>query len=283
MTYLDTHQHLIDRGRFGYGWAADIPALAAGNFGTDDYRALAGERVEATLFMEVAVDDGDFEAEARHFAGLARAGAGGIAGVIASCRPETDAGFDAWLDTCAALGVRGFRRVLHVMPDDLSQSDTFRANLRKIGARGFTFDLCMLARQLPLAHDLARACPDVPFILDHCGVPDIAGGAFDAWRTGIEALAVLPNVTCKLSGLTAYCTPGTASVETLRPWVDLVIDRFGPGRMVWGSDWPVVDLGSGLPDWLAISDALLAPLSADERAAIARGTARALYLGGSPA
>lgn len=279
MAYLDTHLHLIDRTRFGYAWADGIPALANGDFSEADYRALTGDRVAGALFMEVAVNDADYPAEAHHFSALARTRTQGIAGVIASCRPETDARFEAWLDTCSGLGVRGFRRVLHTEPDDLSQSETFRANLRRLGARGFTFDICVLARQLPVARDLVAACPDQSFILDHCGVPDIAGGAFDGWAAGIDALAAYPNVTCKLSGLTAYCAPGTASADTLRPWVDHVLHRFGPARMVWGSDWPVVNLGSGLPDWLDISDALLAPLSTDEADAIRHATARRVYLG----
>lgn len=277
---IDTHQHVFARDRFGYGWTAGRAAFATAPFSLADYRALSGGRVEGTLFMEVAVDEPGYRDEARHFAALAADPANGILGVIASCRPETDEGFEAWLDECAALGVQGLRRVLHVVPDDVSQSATFRANLRRLGARGFTFDLCVRARQLEIACDLAAACPGVRFVLDHCGVPDIAGGAFAPWRDGIAAIARQANVAVKLSGISAYCAPGTASLATLRPWVDHVLDCFGPARMCWGSDWPVVDLGAGLAGWLAITDAILAGLSDDEAEAIARGTARRIYLGG---
>jgi len=225
--------------------------------------------------METGVDDADYQAEARLAAGLV--GAGGVLGQIAACRPEEDAGFEAWLDECEGLGVRGFRRILHVMPDALSQTEGFRRNLRRIGARGRVFDLCMLARQLPLAADLARACPDQMLVLDHCGVPDIAGGAFDVWADGITAMARYPHVVVKLSGVTAYCAPGTATVETLRPWFDHVLAAFGPDRMLWGSDWPVVDLGAGLPGWIAMTEALLAPLSGAERDNICHATARRVY------
>ena len=276
MDFIDTHQHLIYRDRFGYGWTADIPPLATGNFTVDAYAALVdGAGVAGVIFMETGVDDADYKAEARFVSGLV--GQHRLLGQIASCRPEKDDGFDAWLEECAGLNVVGFRRILHVMPDELSQSGVFRANVRKIGAAGLPFDVCVLARQLPLAADLARACDQTRLVLNHCGVPDIAGEAFDEWAAGIDGLAALSNVHIKLSGISAYCAPGTASVETLRPWVDHALGAFGPDRMVWGGDWPVVNLGSGLPAWLSMSRALLDGLSSSEQAAVSAGNARSVY------
>jgi predicted TIM-barrel fold metal-dependent hydrolase len=173
--------------------------------------------------------------------------------------------------------VKGFRRILHVVPDDMSQSATFRRNLKKIGQKALPFDMCFLARQLPIAEELARACDGQPLVLDHCGVPDIAGGAFGDWAKGIDRMAALPHVSVKLSGISAYCAPGTASAATLKPWVDYVIARFGADRVVWGSDWPVVLLGAGLVPWIGITRELLAALSPDEHAAIAAKNARRIY------
>ncbi|RVT81894.1 amidohydrolase [Rhodobacteraceae bacterium CCMM004] len=275
---IDTHQHLIYPDVAGYAWTDDIPPLARRAFPLERYRDLtAGAPVEGTLFMETGADDADYRAETRHVAALARQDGSGILGLVASCRPEEDAGFSDWLDECADLGVVGYRRILHVMPDARSASDTFRRNVAAIGARGLPFDLCVLARQLPIGADLVRACPETAFVLNHCGVPDIAGDGLDPWRADISALAALPNVVCKLSGLLAYCPPGAASADTIRPYVDHVLEVFGPARMVWGSDWPVVDLARGVEHWLEVTQALLAPLSADEAAAIGHGTARRVY------
>lgn len=272
---IDTHQHLVFRSQLGYAWTKGIPALAEGDFTPADYLGLtAGKGIAGSLFMETGVDDADYQAEARLIAGLV--GQHGIIGQIASCRPELN-GFDAWLDQSEALHIHGYRRILHVVPDDLSQSETFRRNLKKIGARGLPFDLCFLARQLHLAVDLAKACPDQAFVMDHCCNPDIAAGAFDDWARGVTALAALPHVSCKLSGISAYCAPGTASVATLRPWVDHILNAFTPARIVWGSDWPVVNLGAGLPDWIDMTRALIGDLSPDEQTAIASGNARRLY------
>ncbi len=276
MDFIDTHQHLIYRAAIGYGWTAGIPVLASGDFTLPDYYALtAGHGVTATIFMETGVDDTDYQAEARFVAGLR--GQNGLMGQIASCRPENAAGFEAWLDECEGLHVLGYRRILHEVPDDVSQTETFRRNLRKIGARGLPFDLCFLARQLPIAVELLQACDDQMFVLDHCGVPDIAGGAFAEWARGIDAVAALPNVVCKLSGIAAYCPPGAATVAVMRPWVDHVINCFGPDRMLWGSDWPVVNIGPGLPEWILQSRALLAHLTPTDQAKIASGTARCIY------
>ncbi len=156
----------------------------------------------------------------------------------------------------------------------MSQSETFRANIRRIGAQGRPFDICMLARQLPLAADLARACPDTRFVLDHCGVPDIAGGAFDSWRAEIEYLAEIDNIAAvKVSGISAYAVAGTASFDTLTPWMDVVLEAFGPLRLVWGSDWPVVNLGSDMKSWIDTSTRWLSQLTDTEQAQVAHQNA----------
>ncbi len=274
MDFIDTHQHLLYRGHLTYAWTASHPPLASADFTLADYRALtAGRGVAGTLFMEV--DAGDYRAEARLIAGMV--GTSGLLGQIASCRPEEDEGFEAWLEECAQLHVHGLRRILHEVPDDLSRSPVFRRNLRRIGAAGLSFDIVVLARQHAVAIELLRACPDQNFILDHCGVPDVAGGGFAPWAASLRQLAAFPNLSVKLSGIAAYCAPGTATLATIRPYVDHVIDCFGPSRIVWGSDWPVVNLRASLPDWLTMSRALIADLSPDERAAIAHGNARRIY------
>ena len=273
MDLIDTHLHLIHRVYQAYGWLRDQPLLNSSDHTLAQVQALAAGRITGSVFMEV--DAADYRSEARMIRGMMQRGAG-LLGQIVSCRPETDDGFDDWLAESALLGVVGFRRILHETTDDLSQTATFRRNVRAIGAAGRPFDMVFQARQLPVALDLARACPDMTLVLDHCGVPDIAGGVMDPWRADMAALAALPHVNCKLSGIMAYCG-GTASLKVLRPWVEHVIDVFGPDRILWGSDWPVVNKGGGLPLWLDITDGLLAGLTATEQAAIRAGTARRVY------
>ena len=278
ISLLDTHQHLVYREKASYGWTKDIPPLAEGNFTLDDYKTLTeGLDIGGTLFMETGVDDPDYQQETRFVKSLADNSDNGMIGLISSIRPESDEAFETWLEETIEMGVVGYRRILHVMPDDMSQSDIFRNNVRKIGVSGKTFDICFLPGQLPVACELAKACEITKLILNHCGVPDIAGDGLDPWRQDIKALAQIPNVICKLSGLMAYCAPGTSSLETIEPFVDHVLNCFGPNRMVWGSDWPVVNLAKGLPEWIAVTRKILGKLSADEASSIAYGTAQIVY------
>lgn len=275
---LDTHQHLIYADKLGYGWTAGIEALAGQSFTLEDYKKLsAGMGVGGTLFMEAGADDDVWQDETPVLADIAKSPGSGILGLIASIRPEDDATFAAELAKADAHGVVGYRRILHTVDDGISQSATFRANVRKIGDAGKVFDMCFLARQLPIAKALAEACDNTALVLDHCGVPDIAGGGLDPWRADMTALAALPNVHCKLSGILAYTAPGTATLETIRPYVDHVLEAFGPSRMVWGSDWPVVNMASDLPGWIRITRQILDVLSDDEAKAIAHANAERLY------
>jgi predicted TIM-barrel fold metal-dependent hydrolase len=275
---LDTHQHLIYPGPLEYGWTTDSPALAGRAFTLEDYRAVTRDAgIAGTIFMEAAVDHDDHHAETEMVAEIARGPGSGILGIISSIRPENAPGFDEWVEEGRELGVVGYRRILHVVPDDVSRSETFRANVRKLGARGLPFDMCFRAGQLPIALELARACDGTRLVLDHCGVPDIAGGGLDPWRGDVSELARMPNVVAKISGVLAYCAPGTATLETVRPYVEHVIAAFGPERCLWGSDWPVVNTRADLPAWMAAFRSLLAGFSEAEAAAMAHGTAERVY------
>ncbi len=272
---FDTHLHLVERKRLSYPWLGDAPALNR-DWSYDDYEITA-RRVGITdvLHMEVDVAEGNIEAETAFVADLMQRPGSLIRGAIASARPEAP-GFEAWLERADRRVVKGVRRVLHVLPDAVSQTTLFRANIARLGRAGLPFDIVMLARQLPLAQDLVDACPDTAFVLDHCGVPDIAGGAFAPWAAQITELARRPNVTLKLSGVTAY-TGGPWTLDTLRPWIGHALHAFGPGRMVWGSDSPVCTLNSGLAEWVATSQALLSDLSGEERQAVLHGNARRVW------
>lgn len=275
---LDTHLHLVYREKASYGWTKDIPPLAEGNFTTDDHNSLvSGKGVGGALFMETGVDDSDYQVETKFVNSILNNSDNLLKGIIASIRPEKDDGFDSWLEETIEMGVVGYRRILHVMPNELSQSSTFRKNVNKIGLAGKTFDICFLPAQLIVALELAKACEETTLVLNHCGVPNIAENAIEPWKKDIESLSKMPNVICKLSGLMAYCAPGTSSLETIQPYVDHVLNCFGPNRILWGSDWPVVNLGKGLQEWISVTREILSKLSEDEAKAIANKTAQSVY------
>ncbi|MQT11780.1 amidohydrolase family protein [Segnochrobactrum spirostomi] len=272
MRIVDTHLHLVYPDRFSYPWLADVPALAH-PFPAEPYFAEAAALgIEAALHMEVDVAEADQEGETRFVTTLDPR----IVGAIASGRPER-ADFPAQLERLAAIpGVKGLRRILHTSPDDLSEPALFAENIRRIAPLGWTFDLCVLARQLPVGRRLAERCPDVQFVLDHCGVPDIAAKAIDPWRAEIAAIAALPNVAAKISGIVAYAGADW-TVDDLRPYVEHVIACFGWDRVVWGSDFPVCTLTADLSRWVAATHDLISGTSADEQAKLLHRNAERIY------
>ena len=273
MRIIDTHLHLVDRGRFRYPWLDAMAALDR-DWSIEAYRAQADDAgIDTALFMEADVAAADRAGETAWAAALPAP----LAGVIAACRPEADS-FAAELDRLVEnSAMRGLRRILHTSPDALGQAPLFAENLRRLAAHGLTFDLCVLARQLPIATALAAACPDVQFVLDHCGVPDVRARALDPWRADISALARLPNVACKVSGLIAYADPERCSAEDLRPFVEHVVAGFGWDRVVWGSDWPVCTLTADLTRWVAATHELLAGTTEGEKAKLLHANAARLY------
>jgi predicted TIM-barrel fold metal-dependent hydrolase len=276
MQFLDTHLHLMYPDRFGYGWTAGIPPLH-GAFTLETYADLAkASGIGGAIFMEAAPDDALYQDEVRFVLSLMCGVSNLLRGVIAGCRPETDAGFDAWLDETSGSDVVGYRRALHVLPDETSTTAAFRRNVQKTGARDKSFDLCVTQAQLPIGRDLARACPNTMFVLNHCGVPAIAGGDFAGWAASVDELAALPNVVCKISGVGVYVGDKPRK-EAVKPYVEHCFEIFGADRVVWGGDWPVVNLAAGLPDWAAMTRELTASLSDSDRAKFFAGNARRIY------
>jgi predicted TIM-barrel fold metal-dependent hydrolase len=274
---IDTHLHLFDLAALRYPWLSSVPALDRNFLYADYAREARRLGITSALHMEADVDPADIEAETGYVQRLAGQDGSLIAGAIVACRPE-DAGFADYLERQTANPfVKGLRRVLHVMPDDLSESALFRENLKRISGTGLTFDLCVLPHQIPNAIALVNLAPDVQFVLDHCGVPDIKGGSVYPWHRHMAEIAKQANVVAKISGVVAYADPDSWTAETLRPYVEHTIASFGWDRVVWGGDWPVCTLGGGLSTWVAATHALLAGTSVDQRDRLLSGNARRIW------
>lgn len=273
MRIIDTHLHLIHLDRLSYPWLDGVPALKR-SFTLDEYLAQARPAgIAGMIHMEVDVAESEMEAETDFITGLGR----GVIAAIAACRPESS-GFPAYLERAAANPlVKGFRRILHTHPDELGRHPLFAGNLRRLAAHNMSFDLCVLPRQIPIAAALAARCPDVQFILDHCGVPNVRDRELDPWREHMRAIAALPNVACKISGIVAYADPRGWTIDDLRPYVEHAIGTFGWDRVVWGSDWPVCTLTADLTRWVAATRTLIAGASADEQERLLSRNARRIY------
>jgi len=269
---IDTHLHLIDQSRLRYPWLQDVPALNR-SFPLQEYWSEAEPLgIVAALHMEVDVAEEDQEAESEVVLGLGHP----VVGAIAAARPE-HAGFAAQLERIAGNPrIRGLRRILHTSPDELGRQPIFAENLRRLAPCDLSFDLCVLARQLPIAAEIARACPDVRFVLDHCGVPAVEARALSPWGEDIRRVAELPNVACKISGIVAYAG-NTWTTDDLQPFVEHCIESFGWDRVIWGSDWPVCTLTADLTRWVQATRAITSACSESETERLFNRNAKRIY------
>jgi L-fuconolactonase len=275
---VDSHVHLYDVERLSYGWMASAPKINRSH-GMAEFDAARGPVVvDKLVFVEVAADAGLHLKEAAFVQELADRDAR-IAGIVAHAPVEKG---DAVEDDVAALkGTRslvGIRRLIQGEPDpSVCIAPNFLAGVRRLGRHGLTFDICVKSWQMAYAVELVRRCPDVRFVLDHIGKPDIRNGMMEPWRSQIQDLARLPNVVCKVSGVITEADHASWTPAGVTPYVNHVIDSFGFDRVLFGSDWTVSELTHRYPDWVSILDGVVGGASETEQRAFWRETAIRTY------
>jgi L-fuconolactonase len=278
MDLVDAHVHFWDRARLPYPWLAEAPAIGAPHTPAELAAEAGARHPSAMVFVESGAHPERGHDEVRWVDELADREPR-IAAIVAQVAVDRGAETDAAL---AALGaharVRGVRHSIQDHPEpDFCLRPAFVDGVRRVGARGWTFDLCVKPPQLPACLALARACPETTFVLDHAGKPEIRRGRLDPWRADVDELARLPNVVCKLSGLVTEADPTGWTPAGLRPYVDHLLATFGPERLLFGGDWPVVKLAASYGRWLDAALELLAPLPPAARASVLSENARRIY------
>lgn len=276
MTVIDAHHHVWDLAVRDQPWLSGAGMAAIRRtFTLDDLRPAArAAGVDATVLVQtVTVPD-----ETPEMLALADADPL-VAGVVG----WTDLTSPAAADELAKLaGGPGGSRLVGIRhqvqeepdPDWLRRPDVIRG-LRAVAAAGMAYDLVILPHQLPAATYAATAVPGLTLVLDHAGKPDI-GGNIAAWTADVREFAALPNTMCKLSGLVAEAPDG-AEPQAFAEVAGVVLDAFGAGRVMFGSDWPVCLLDSDYASVMALARSLTAGLSAAERAAVFGATAARAY------
>jgi L-fuconolactonase len=271
---IDAHQHFWRVGRGDYGWltAAAHPAICH-DFGPDDLKPLmAAAGVTCTVLVQAAPT----AAETAFLLEIARE-TPFVAGVVGWADLEAP---DAAVRIEALAGdpkLLGLRPMLQDLADDAwILKPELAPALDSMQAADLRFDALVTPRHLPhLARFLARR-PDLKVVIDHGAKPDIAGGAIADWSAALGAIGRDTSAVCKLSGLVTEAGAGWTT-ERLTPFVDVLLEAFGPARLMWGSDWPVVNEAGGYAAWRAAAEVLTAHLSADDRALVFGGTAAAFY------
>jgi L-fuconolactonase len=161
--------------------------------------------------------------------------------------------------------VKGVRRLIQSEARGFSAEPNFVKAVQSLPKFGYSFDICIKAHQMPDILTLVKQCPNVEFILDHCGKPDIKAGQLEPWKTELVKLAEFPNVVCKLSGMVTEADHQHWQAGDLRPYIEHVLRCFGIERVLFGSDWPVMRLATDYEKWIALLQNSLADFSDDER------------------
>jgi L-fuconolactonase len=260
--------------RGDYAWLTPALAPIHRDFDLDDLRPLAAAAgVRTTVLVQAAPTP----AETEFLLATARASAGFVRGVVG----WADLGAADAVAALTTLASEPLLKSIRPMLQDLDDPawilrPELQPALAALPQLGLRFDALVKPPQLPALLTLLERHPQLAVVVDHGGKPPIGAGERDPWAALIAAIARHPNAHCKLSGLVTEARPDW-TIDTLRPWVDHLIDCFGPRRLIWGSDWPVVNLAADYVRWIAATEALLAPLALADRAAILGGNAQRFY------
>ena len=272
--YIDAHLHVWSLARGDYGWLT--PALEAiyRDFSLADVKPL---REGAGIATTVLVQAAPTLAETQYLLKVAKDSAGVVKGVV------------GWVDLTAADAIPTLTRLarnpllksIRPMLQDLADPawilrDDVGKALAALPRLGLRFDALVKPAQLPSLLPMLDRHPNLAVVIDHAAKPDIANRMWEPWASTMRAAAAHPRVRCKLSGLATEAGPHW-TIDTLRPYFDFLFECFGAQRLMWGSDWPVVNLAGSYQRWFAATVALMAGLTPQDRAAIMGGTARKFY------
>jgi L-fuconolactonase len=275
VTTVDAHHHVWDLSVRDQDWIAgpELQPLRR-DFTVDDLaseaRAAGVDRTVLVQTVTVAEETPEFLALAAEHELIA-----GVVGWTDLTRPDVAEELARLRELPGGRYLKGIRHQVQGEPDPewLLRADV-RRGLAAVAEAGLVYDLVVLPHQLPACAKSAASLPELTFVLDHLGKPPIASGAREPWTSDVRALAALPNTVCKLSGMVTEADPVSWTVADLRPYADVVLEAFGPQRLMFGSDWPVCTLAAPYGQVLATAQELTGP---DDRTHIFEATATRVY------
>jgi L-fuconolactonase len=271
---IDSHQHYWRLARGDYGWLTGKLGPIYRDFEPDDMVPLLET---AGVARTIAVQAAPTEAETQYLLALAKK-TPSIAGVVG----WTDFDRSDAPGRIAAMArnplLVGLRPMIHdIANPDWMLSPAVGKTLAAMQRKGLVFDALVRPPHLSRLLVLADRHPSLVIIIDHCAKPQISDGVIEPWASDMGALARRANVHVKLSGLATEAGTGW-KVHELAPYVRHVLKSFGPDRVLWGSDWPVLNLAGDYGKWINVTRQFLAGLPPDDRAAIMGGNAERVYL-----
>jgi L-fuconolactonase len=201
----------------------------------------------------------------------------GIVGWVDLQHPDVEFRLEWYKEAYPKL--KGFRHILQSERDRaLMLKPAFKRGIGSLKKFGYTFDILIFPDQLGYTRDFVASFPDQPFIIDHIAKPYIKDRFItEEWKDAIRAVAAFPNVSCKISGMVTEADWKNWKPEHFRPYLETVVDAFGPGRIVFGSDWPVCLLAAEYAQVVGMVEDYFAGFSAEDRAAFFGGNAERFY------
>jgi L-fuconolactonase len=276
---IDTHVHLWNPEHLRMSWI-DGDATLNQPYGVDVYaEQTTGLPIEAMVFVECAVEPQYALLEAQWAVACAQADAR-IQGIVAACPVEFGLRTRTYIEALVRLDsrIKGVRRNIQDEKDpQFCVEPDFICGVQLLADYSLSFDLCIRHQQLPAVTALVQQCPDTQFILDHLGKPNVKEHMLDPWRDQLRALAALPNVACKLSGLVTEADVTSWRADDLAPYVAHVLEVFGEERVTFGGDWPVILLASSYQRWLETLQILTASLTEAAKKKLWHENARRIY------
>ncbi len=275
---VDSHVHLADPKRFSYAWTRNAPSLNRTVLPEHLTKAAAPVRIDQIVFVEVDVDYPQHIDEAAWVQSLAQSDPR-VKGMVAALPLEQGKAAKAGLDKLRQNKIlRGIRRLIQNQTDpDFCIRPNFIEGLKLLAPHDLVFDICIFHHHLPNAIKMVRQCPEVRFILDHIGKPGIKAGLMDPWRKDLKELASLPNVHCKISGVTTEADHQNWTREQLKPYIAHTIDVFGFDRVMYGGDWHVLELAGTYPQWVETVDWVVDSATPAEKRKLFRDNAIRFY------
>jgi L-fuconolactonase len=274
VTIIDSHQHFWQVGRFDYPWMSPSLGVLYQDYLPDQLEPiLKANGVSKTVLVQAS----NSVEESRWLLELVDANpfVAGVVGWVDLKSPEVDQQLD---ELTRHPKFKGVRHLVESEPDDdwLVQPEVL-CGLNRLAAFGLSYDLLVHTMHLKHVPKVAELCPELSLVVDHMAKPPIKSGEISTWLSELKAVAAIPRVNCKLSGLVTEASWESWRTEDLRPFVEAALELFGPQRMMFGSDHPVCLLAASYERVLDSFQEILKDLSDDERASIFSNNATAFY------
>ena len=273
MKIIDTHQHFWSYDPKIHDWINEDMKVIRKDFLPADLAPILKEN-NVDGCIAVQADQTDTETQILIREANQNSFIKGVVGWVDLNSTEIEAALDSYTDTKL---LKGFRHILQAEPKGFMLVPSFKKGIDALAKYNYTYDLLIFASQLKEAKEFISNHKEQPIVIDHLAKPNIKEGEWESWKKDINEIAQYPNVYCKISGMATEANWNSWTMDTLKPYIDTVVEAFGTDRIMFGSDWPVCLLASSYSKWLETLQNYFNTFSIDEQASFFANNAIKFY------